>query len=180
MKKKPKKKSHRNAGRAPSLPPMRGVPRRSQRAAPAPDDPIDWGVIGATLAGAAGGALGGAFIGKHTSRVGASLVMTTGGLVGAALAHGPIRAASLSVMAVGAGQFADAIMAKPAPSKEPAKRNSYDDDDDGTGYGERRQAALPAPEPEPSPSLREALARAHAAVAVAYPDDDYAAHSFAA
>ena len=175
--KKKHKKHQRNASRPPSLQHLRGVPRRSQRAAPAANDPIDWGVIGATLAGAAGGAIGGAFIGKHTSRVGASLVMTTGGLVGAALAHGPIRAASLSVMAVGAGQFADAIMmSKPAP----AKRNGYDDDDDGTGYAERRQAALPPPESEPSPSLRDALARAHAAVAVAYPDDDYAAHSFAA
>lgn len=159
------KKKRRNNGGPPRAP-RPALPRHSQRKPARKDgDPIDWGTIAATVAGAAGGAIGGAFVAKHTSPTAASAAMTVGGMVGAALADGPMRVAATGVMAAGAGQLALTLM-----SPRNANLPEYDE---AEVYG-RRQAALP------EPVFRDALHRAQESVAALYPADDYAAHTFAA
>lgn len=164
---KKKKGPHRNHHAAsPRAPSARApaLPRMSQRTNP--DDPIDWTAIGATIAGAAGGAIVGAFAGTHSSPTAVSAAMTAGGVVGAALSHGTVRIASMGMLGAGAGQLALTLMT-PKP-----KRNGVAYDDDDPELYERRQAALP------EPALREAWGRAQQNVAALYPDDDYAAHRF--
>lgn len=158
-----KKHKHRNNG-GPRRPRRPMLPRRTERKEPQRGDPIDWGTIGATALGAAGGAIGGAFVAKHTSPTAASAAMTVGGIVGAALSHGPMRVASTGIMAAGAGQLALTLIM-------PRRNAGLPDYDEAEAY-EARQAALP------EPALREALGRAQQNVAALYPDDDYAAHTF--
>lgn len=161
-----KKKGHRNNGGPPRpAPPRRPrLPRKSDSRSN-PDDPIDWGTIAATVGGAAGGAVVGAYASKRWSPGMVSTAMLVGGGVAAATTHGAARVASTGIMAAGAGQFALNLMM-------PRNGGPFDADPDPEPTYERRQAALP------EPVLREALGRAHDNVAALYPDDDYAAHTF--
>lgn len=173
MKKKHHKKQHRNNGAQPRAP---GPPRASPKKSRGRGGGMGLMEITAIVAGGAASAGLGVLAERAspTASTVATAAMAAASVAGAHLGDGAVQAASVGMLGAVAGHVVVALL--------PKKRNAATVDDaiDDPGYRERRQAALPPPEHEPSPSLREALARAHAAVAVAYPDDDYAAHSFAA
>lgn len=165
MKKKNKHKHRRNAGPRPP---------RAPRAPIAPKPAVGTSKMGLAEIGAI--VLGGAATagldylaqrGGPKVAIATTAALTAVSVAGTRLGEGAMQTASAGVLGACAGHIVETVLPKP--------RNAAEDDVvDFAAH--RRQAALPSP---PSPTLREAMARAQVNVAARYPDDDYAAHSFA-